>query len=308
MLFSHDQRPLGQNGLGRNPVLQGQSNAYQIDNKLIIFSLIHDTELPIVLLQQIAVHHFMEKGVIFIVTGSKKYKEECKFSAKSIKHHNPNLPVKVFTDGGIQTNRFIDEVEKIDDRVHPLKLKTLHLLDSPFEKTLFLDSDTKVEGDLGALFEQLDEKDFVIGKGPLLEWSTGKAHFLDFVHPLHFNTGVFLYTNSKASQEYLHAWNELTQQQKDEDMYPGHLCDQHYFNVLLEKGYDKRLGMRLGIFDNLVYNVRYLAYQNLSPAQKKKVLIKHWHHLNEPLYFKVLKRMKNRFYKIAKNKKRVPAS
>ncbi len=236
--------------------------------------------------------------MIFIVTGRKKYKDECRFSAKSIKIHNPNLPIKVFTDEGIKSGQSIDDVTVIKEKLHPLKLKTKYLLESPFEKTLFLDSDTKVEGDLSALFKQLDRADFVIGKGPLLDWPNGKARFVDFVHEAHYNTGVFLYNKAPSTLTFLKHWFDKTNGQDSSTMKPGHLCDQHYFNQLLGENFQDSAGMKLGEFDNKIYNVRYLAYKNLTILERKQVLIKHWHQLNDSAQMQLLRFMKQKVSKI----------
>lgn len=240
----------------------------------------------------------MEKGIIYIVTGKKKYKDECRYSAASAKKHNPHLPITLFTDDYTGSPKPFDSVVQIRGQAHPLKLKTTYLTRSPYQNTLFLDSDTKVEGSLVELFNKLKLHDFLIGKCPYINFDVHPPVFVDYVHPIDYNTGVFLYNKTVSTTKFLDKWIELTNLEDDSRMRPGHYCDQHYFNYLVNHmNYHKEVGMDIANFDNKIYNVRKPAYENLSTKEKSHVKIKHWHLLNVTPVYRFLRTIKNSLQK-----------
>lgn len=240
----------------------------------------------------------MEKGIIYIVTGKKKYKDECRYSAEAVKRHNPNLPITLFTDNFSGNQKPFDTIVKISDRVHPLKLKTTYLAKSPYRYTLFLDSDTKVEGKLDELFNTMQLHDFLIGKCPYINFDVRPPRFVDYVHPIDYNTGVFLFKKAASTEKFLNKWIELTNLEEDSRMWPGNYCDQHYFNYLVNQlSYHQEVGLKLGTFDNKIYNVRKPAYNNLTSSERRQVKIKHWHLLNVSAPYRLLRNIKNTLLK-----------
>ena len=222
-----------------------------------------------------------KKGVIFIVTNSKKHIDQCLFSAKSLLKTNPELPITLFTDtDGIEDVGF-DNIILIKEKIHPLKLKVKNLINSPYNLTLFLDSDTKIEGNILNLFNYLRVCDFVITRDPLMDWSKSPPEFLDFSNKNAYNTGVFLYKKSQKVNKFLLKWYELIENQDEKIMHPGHFCDQQYFNKhLIKRRYHDLFDLKICEFDNKIFNTRIYAYERLRPPEQKKVLVKHWHGLN----------------------------
>jgi len=115
----------------------------------------------------------LKRGVVYIVYGDiDKYLKEACESAKSLKRHHPDYPVALVSP---EPHRMFDiyiekdlptEVKRSKYRIEETfaaKTNLIHL--SPFEKTLFLDTDTTIVGDLSYGFRLLSEHDIVLPIG-----------------------------------------------------------------------------------------------------------------------------------------------
>ena len=93
-------------------------------------------------------------GVIYIAYSQKKYIDEAIFSATSVKKHNPNLSITIFTDYELKNNCF-DIVKKLPPNNFKFRCKQDFLKNTPYEKTLYLDTDTYVNDNIEDLFNLL---------------------------------------------------------------------------------------------------------------------------------------------------------
>lgn len=100
----------------------------------------------------------MEKGVVYIATGE-KCRQEAIRSAKSLKKHNPSLIVAIFTEASAVDPVF-DHTHLIENPDFSTIDKMKSLWKTPFQKTIFLDADTFVTGNLLPLFDLLERVDF----------------------------------------------------------------------------------------------------------------------------------------------------
>lgn len=100
-----------------------------------------------------------EEGVIYYATGQ-KYVEEAKESAESLKQHN-DLHVTIFTDVKEIDSDVFDNIERITPGDHPFYDRINYFKKSPYQKTLHLDTDTYITGDITPIFEMLDRFDIV---------------------------------------------------------------------------------------------------------------------------------------------------
>ena len=92
-------------------------------------------------------------GVIYAATGPRAYADLAARSALSVKRHNPDLQVDLYTD--------VDHGHDVFDRVHILsdpwaRSKIDALRQSRFERTLMLDCDTICTAPFPEVFEALD--------------------------------------------------------------------------------------------------------------------------------------------------------
>jgi hypothetical protein len=83
-----------------------------------------------------------------------------------------------------------------------------------------------------------------------------------------YNTGVIRVRPTTAALAFLQAWTERTGSQDATDMRPGHNGDQRFFRELIHEGTLTRLGGRLAVLDNTLYNVRPQMLERLR-AEKR---------------------------------------
>src|SRR6185437_10736298 len=106
-----------------------------------------------------------KEGVIYYATG-KKYLKQAIYSCKTLKKHN-RISATLFTDKigsdilkEIPSSKVFDVIRIFDLKYKPLKTKIQILALTPYEHTLFIDTDTEVRGDVFKPFEYLKEYDF----------------------------------------------------------------------------------------------------------------------------------------------------
>ncbi|MGB5559222.1 MAG: hypothetical protein WBN04_14570 [Paracoccaceae bacterium] len=148
----------------------------------------------------------MTKGVIYVATGP-GYVDLALQSARSLRASNPGLAVDLFTDDrGADGLEIFDQVHSVPV-VHPrAKLECMAL--SRFQRTLFLDADTLVVGDLGDLWGVLDRFDLALAHDVRRASKLIRAG-LEVETPYAFpqlNSGVVLYRQSAAMAGFLADW------------------------------------------------------------------------------------------------------
>jgi hypothetical protein len=148
----------------------------------------------------------MNRGFIY-VANQEKFKVEAILSAKSLRKFT-NLPISV-----IITENLVDASLEIFDKVivnNDLKKysylsKILGMKQTPYEETIFLDSDTYICGYIDNLFDLLKYFDF----SSTIE---SKRHTTSRVNLLlkdilpEFNTGVIIYKNSDIMKKIFGDW------------------------------------------------------------------------------------------------------
>jgi hypothetical protein len=100
----------------------------------------------------------MSKGVIYIAYTNIKFINEAIFSATSLKKHNPNLSVTIFTDYKL-TNNCFDIVNTLPKDSFKFRCKQNFLIDSPYENTLYIDTDTFINDNIEDMFDLLEKFD-----------------------------------------------------------------------------------------------------------------------------------------------------
>lgn len=143
-------------------------------------------------------------GVVYVATGA-RYLAEAVRSAASLKKLMPTTPVTLFTDEPEAAAGPFDRVARVSEPRHGFIDKILPLLESTYDRTLFLDSDTFVCEPLDALFAVLDRFDLAAshdswrGPDPLGECPDAFADL---------NTGVLLYRRTPAVVRFIRAWHD----------------------------------------------------------------------------------------------------
>jgi hypothetical protein len=151
-------------------------------------------------------------GVIYIAYGE-KYAAEAARSAASVKQWMPDLPITLFTDGAGAEPVF-DRVVRVTAQPFKTQFKPQCLAQTLYERTLFLDTDTYVCGNLEPLFTLLERFDLAAAHGwqrmnprdalVLSDVVTGTP--LPFAQ---FNSGVLLYRQSAEARQFFADWETL---------------------------------------------------------------------------------------------------
>ncbi len=143
-------------------------------------------------------------GVVYVATGP-RYLAEAARSLESLKRQMPALPAVLFTDAPQSAAGAFDRVEELANARHSFIDKILPLLDSPWERTLFLDTDTFVCQPLDELFRVLDRFDLAVchdswrGHDALGECPDAFADL---------NTGVLLYRKTPGVVRLVRSWHD----------------------------------------------------------------------------------------------------
>lgn len=194
------------------------------------------------------------RGVIYVALGEPYVKEALK-SARSLKAHHPDAPITLFTDVADAADTFPGEVEIVARDGHPLKTKVACLWSSPYDETLFLDTDTVIQNPMMDIFDHLEGHDLCIAYAPKVARGAQPFRFVR-MEGLSFNTGVVVFRKSPAFHRFYNEWVARTRALDDAAMVPGRMCDQRMFNQLREEGWLEACGVKVGVLPNYLYNVR----------------------------------------------------
>lgn len=202
-------------------------------------------------------------GVVYLALGD-RYIDECVYSFCTLRAFNPGLNVVVFTDDDAIARSEDPEIRHCSRNKSPFKLKTEILGRSPFQNTLFLDTDTIVLGDLSDAYPEAG-KHFAIARAPYIDFTQQPFVFHGYHHPFGLNTGVFSFKASEAVNEFLAHWQHEVGLAADEDIWAGHNGDQAAFNRVFRRLFG-RSPLRFQILENRVFNFRlFIPLEKITP-------------------------------------------
>lgn len=154
-------------------------------------------------------------GVLYIATG-KEFIEEAITSVISLNKVMPGLKTCLYTDEA----SYLDEYQKAFDTIKLINQprnswydKIPPLLDFPFQKTLFIDTDTLIVSEFWDLFDALDDFDFAFCHAPYRNARKTKYHFgvpEAFPEP---NSGVMGFSNNDRVKKFILTWLEMYEKQ-----------------------------------------------------------------------------------------------
>jgi len=156
-----------------------------------------------------------DTGIVYIATG-KKYVEEAAVSARSAKEHMPDIRITLFCD---QTDEescraIFDTVAYVSDPDGSCRDKIRPLLDTPYERTLFLDTDTFVLAPLYDIFKMLDRFDIALAHAP----DRYQYHLPELPDCFtELNSGVIAFKKNEAVVDLLKRWEAVFYQMLAED-------------------------------------------------------------------------------------------
>lgn len=199
-----------------------------------------------------------KEGVIYISCNSHRHYKEAIKSASSVLEYNPDIDITLLTDsaqrelGQINYKQFHSPVH------HPLKEKCKMMRESPYDKTLFLDTDTKIMGDISPIFNYLDDYDLAVANAPNVDSEQerfSEDFFVSYKIPNIYNTGVVGFRNNGRVNDFFELWWNRFKQIPNFKISTGH-GDQIYFNKILNDDSVDTSYLRIKELDNKKYNAR----------------------------------------------------
>lgn len=150
-------------------------------------------------------------GVLYITAG-RKYLRAAMHSAASVRRHCPGLATHLYADWreqGVDFSTSPDPFTSVAPIDHPhRRSKVDYISQSPFERTLYLDSDTEVVADIRSLFDVLDRFDIALCHAHrrntpdrLAPWRVALPQGFP-----QYNGGLVLFKRTPAVQAFLEAW------------------------------------------------------------------------------------------------------
>jgi len=148
-------------------------------------------------------------GVVYITT-SNRFVEEAKISAESVKSVMPDVSISIITDMDVSDTVFDNRIS-IKNPQYGFGDKVYHLEQTPYDKTIFLDTDTYVVEPIRDLFEVLDEFDIAVANNQR-NYASNRVDYqpvntLPDAFPER-NTGVIAYKSSPAMDRFFKSWKK----------------------------------------------------------------------------------------------------
>jgi hypothetical protein len=142
------------------------------------------------------------------VAGGEKFVEEVTVSAHSVRGQMPGYPIAIVTDQDVEEDVF-DVVLSMEEPEYSNVDKVREILGTPFDRTLFLDTDTYVCGDASDIFLVLDRFDIAAAHSPgrRLEFRPRfEADELPVANPPdafpQFNSGVVAFKRTSSPKRF----------------------------------------------------------------------------------------------------------
>lgn len=147
----------------------------------------------------------MSKGVIYYATGEKHISEAVR-SAESLKQHLPEISITLFSPERPTSSCFDNHIS-IQNHSEPLLDYISYLKKTPYDKTLFLDTDTYICGDISSVFDLLDEFDIAAAHDPVRHSSRYDPNVPETFPS--FCTGVIPYRQTQDVFDFFTEWENL---------------------------------------------------------------------------------------------------
>lgn len=170
----------------------------------------------------------MNTGVVYIASGN-KYIEEARQSAKTLKKQMPEMKTTLISSKNITDPNF-EQVIVIDNPQYSLLDKVKYMADTPYDYTLFLDTDTFIYEPVYELFILLEKFDIAVAhEQTRISYSVPEI-------PNSFpemNTGVILFKKSLQIKKLFQDW--LNFYERDLKKIPKPKHDQPAFREAIYK-------------------------------------------------------------------------
>jgi len=152
------------------------------------------------------------RGYLYIATGE-KYIKECENSVSSLRRYDPEAHVSLITNRKIHSQHFNEIIimESLDDSSWKSWLNSyiLGLLNSPYEKTFYLDSDTWFFDSCTELFDLLEYFDMLAALAPSdVSLPVIDSKIIKGAYP--YNAGLLVFKKNKRVDRFLESWHQIS--------------------------------------------------------------------------------------------------
>lgn len=153
----------------------------------------------------------MSDGILYIASGD-EYISEAIYSANSVRRYMPEINTALVTDHDDIETEVFDDILDLTDAYPGFGISTIKPDLSPYDRTLFLDSDTYLTEPVPELFEILDDHDMAFTQSP------GRLPVEGLPDPwIEFNTGVISYRSTKKTEAFLEEWQTIHEEMLNKD-------------------------------------------------------------------------------------------
>ena len=155
----------------------------------------------------------MTEGIVYIATGS-EFVQEALLSAERVNAAMPDVSVTLITDEQVD-NPLFDEIIPIENPEYGFEDQILNMHRSPYDRSIYLDTDIYIYEDITDLFGLLES--FDVG---LAHSSSRVAWDVEGVPDSfpEYNSGVIAYRNNSDFQDFLSEWERTYFGEKEGDI------------------------------------------------------------------------------------------
>lgn len=145
------------------------------------------------------------RGFVYVATGANYVAEACR-SAASLRAAMPAAQIALITDAPLPDAVRLFQTVLVRADVQRRPVDKLLAWEAPFERCVFLDTDTYVSGDLSELFDLLDEFDLAA----VPETLRGLHYALPSMPGAfsEFNTGVIAFRRNATVEAFFKSWQD----------------------------------------------------------------------------------------------------
>lgn len=162
-----------------------------------------------------SMNRFMEKGILYI-SSDDEYLSEAIRSAHSVSQVMPELPIAIITDTSSPGGVFDIVIERNDLESSVVdKCQQIHR--TPFQKTLYLDTDTYVARPLEDIFDLLSNYDLITGLEKGRHYDIGLPPSVP-----HRQGGVIGFDDNQRVSQFFEFWRNIYAEQREK----GRMSDQ----------------------------------------------------------------------------------
>jgi hypothetical protein len=169
--------------------------------------------------------HDMSSGVVYVAT-SERFVEDAVASARSVARTTPSLSTGIITSEYwrselIERDAIFDDYVITEDIYDDIRDKCFNIRAAPYDRNLYLDTDTCVCEDISEMFELLDSFDFAAAHAPVRE--SNRIESIPDCFP-DFNGGVILFRDNQVVDSVLRDWKQyyMTQINSESVQNPTH--------------------------------------------------------------------------------------